>query len=150
MCIKILSNYSKRVKRFSEFGPRQSLDQWQMAFDNPLGYILWLSMCKQKFVTIFHSVILQSLGPDLVNINVYIHAKVYQNILNGLRVVDIFRELSRASRTDRGRTSVIIGHTVKVNLQLLCRSTFYGSCNVWPVRLIFAQFRCVAALCDSI
>ena len=38
------------------------------------------------------NVILQSLGLDLVNINVY--AKIYQNILNGLRVVDIFRKLS--------------------------------------------------------
>ena len=38
------------------------------------------------------NVILQSLGLDLVKINGY--AKVYQNILNGLRVVGIFREPS--------------------------------------------------------
>ena len=48
------------------------------------------------------NVILQSLGLDLVNINVY--AKVYQNIRNGLRVDGIFRELSGTSQTDRGRT----------------------------------------------
>ena len=47
--------------------------------------------------------ILQSLDLDLVSINVY--AKVYQNIPNGLRVVGIF------SRTDLGRTSVIVEHT---------------------------------------
>ena len=39
------------------------------------------------------NVISQSLGLDLVNINVY--AKVYQNVPNGLRVIDFFHELSR-------------------------------------------------------
>ena len=39
-----------------ECGPRHSLDQWQMTFDNPLGYILSLSMCMQHFTTIFHSI----------------------------------------------------------------------------------------------
>ena len=55
------------------------------------------------------NVILQSIGLDFVNINVY--ANIYHNIPNGLIVVCIFRELSAASRTDRGPTSVIIGHT---------------------------------------
>ena len=73
-----------------------------MSFDNLMGYILSISMSMQNFITIFHSVqliaplslffriwssakprptknvISQSLGLDLVNINVY--AKVYQNI----------------------------------------------------------------------
>ena len=52
------------------------------------------------------NVILQSLGLDVVNINVY--AKVNKNIPNGLRVVSIFPELSQ---TVRERTSVIVGHT---------------------------------------
>ena len=65
-----------------------------------MGYIMSISMCMQNFITIFHSiqeghfhffriwnsaknrpmknVISQSLGLDLVNINVY--ANVYQNI----------------------------------------------------------------------
>ena len=30
---------------FSEFGPRQNLDQLQMAFGNPLGWILPISTC---------------------------------------------------------------------------------------------------------
>ena len=87
------------VSFFSEFEPRQKLNQSQMSFDNLMGYILSISMCMQNFITIFHSiqeiglfslfrnlelgktstdenVISQSL--DLVNLNVY--AKVYQNI----------------------------------------------------------------------
>ena len=84
--------------------------------------------------------ILHSLGLDLVNINV--SAKFYQNIPNGLRVMGTFRKLScdkifancpgsKSSQTVRGWTGVIIGHTLdlKVKLQLLCRSTFFGSCN---------------------
>ena len=43
------------------------------------------------------NVILQSLGIDLVNNNVYMYANVYQNIPNGLRVMDIFRKLNRAN-----------------------------------------------------
>ena len=90
------------VSLFSEFEPRQKLTQSQMSFDNLMGYILSISMCMQNFITIFHSVqeiaplslffriwssakprpkksgISQSLGLDLVNINVY--AKVYQTI----------------------------------------------------------------------
>ena len=38
------------------------------------------------------NVISQSLMLDLVNI--YVYAKVYQNIPNGLRVIDIFRKLT--------------------------------------------------------
>ena len=82
-----------------------------MSFDNLMGYILPISMCMQNFITIFHSVqeaaplslfqdfelggastnvnvISQSLGLDLVNINVY--ATVYQNIPLSLRDRDIF------------------------------------------------------------
>ena len=72
-----------------------------MSFDNLIGYILSISMCMQTFITIFltvqeigpfslfqnlelgkastdKNVSSQSLGLDLVSINVY--AKVYQNI----------------------------------------------------------------------
>ena len=47
---------------FSEFKPRQNLDQSQMTFDNLLGYILSISMCMQNFITIFYSV--QEIGPS--------------------------------------------------------------------------------------
>ena len=43
-----------RVK-FSEFEPRQNLDQSQKSFDNLMGYILSISMRMQNFITIFHS-----------------------------------------------------------------------------------------------
>ena len=113
------------VEPFSEFGPRQSLDEGQMAFDNPLasscqyqcacnissshcstrfkryGYLHFFRIWSSAKPRPTLNVILQPLELDLVNINVY--AKVYQNIPNGLRAVGIFRELSGISQTDRGR-----------------------------------------------
>ena len=44
------------VSLFSEFEPRQKLNQSQMSFDNLMGYILSISMCMQNFITILHSV----------------------------------------------------------------------------------------------
>ena len=128
----------------SEFGPRHTLNQWQMAFDNPLGYILSISMCMQNFITIFHSVeeigqfsLFQKLElgkastDDKCNFAISCArscqcqcAQFYQNIPNASRVVGIFRELPENSQIDRGRIRTIIGH-LKVNLQL----TFSGSCN---------------------
>ena len=49
------------VSRFSEFEPREKLNQSQMSFDSVMGYILSISMCMQNFITIFHSV--QEIGP---------------------------------------------------------------------------------------
>ena len=43
------------VSLFSEFEPRQKLNQSQMSFDKFIGYILSISMCMQNFITIFHS-----------------------------------------------------------------------------------------------
>ena len=34
---------------FSEFEPRQNLDQFQMSFDNLMSYILSIPICMQKF-----------------------------------------------------------------------------------------------------
>ena len=51
---------------FSEFEPRQNLDQSQMSFDNLMGYILSIQMCMQNFITIFHSV--QEIGPFFQNL----------------------------------------------------------------------------------
>ena len=45
------------VSPFSEFKPRQNLDLSQMPFDNPIGYILSISMCMQNFITIFFTVL---------------------------------------------------------------------------------------------
>ena len=44
------------VSLFSEFEPRQKLNQSQVSFDNLMGYILSISVCIQNFVAIFHSV----------------------------------------------------------------------------------------------
>ena len=44
------------VSLFSEFEPRQNLDQSQKSFDDLIGYILPISMYMQNFITIFHSV----------------------------------------------------------------------------------------------
>ena len=49
------------VSLFSEFEPRQKLNQSQMSFDNLMRYILSISMCMQTFITIFHSV--QEIAP---------------------------------------------------------------------------------------
>ena len=46
---------------FSEFEPRQNVDQSQISFDNLMRYILSISMCMQNFITIFHSV--QAIAP---------------------------------------------------------------------------------------
>ena len=115
---KISSQYSissrdRVIFTFSEFGARQSLDRWKMSFRNLLGSILLISMFRKslsKYSTQFkrwgyfhffriwtsatprriQNDIWQSLGLNLVNINGY--AKFYQNIANGLRVIDIFHE----------------------------------------------------------
>ena len=52
------------VSLFSEFEPRQKLNQSQMSFDNLIGYILSISTCMQNFITIFHSV--QEIAPLLL------------------------------------------------------------------------------------
>ena len=103
---------------------RQNLDQSQMSFDYFMGYIMSISMCMQNFITIFltaqeigpfslfqnlelgkastddkcHS---QSLGLDLVNINVY--AKVYQNIplSSRDRAIFTFSEFGARQSLDR-------------------------------------------------
>ena len=49
------------VSLFSEFEPRQKLNQSQMSFDNLMGYILSISMCMQNFIIIFQSV--QEIAP---------------------------------------------------------------------------------------
>ena len=96
------------------------------------------------------NVILQPLGLELVNING--HAKVYQTIPNGLRVVGIFSKLSgdtqlhklsgngqhTTAQTVRGRTRAIIGHTLNqssaslsvVFLRVVQYSSVYSNFNI--------------------
>ena len=53
-----LSSRDRAIFTFSEFEPRQCLrvGQSQMTFDNPLGYILSVSMHMQNFIKIFQTV----------------------------------------------------------------------------------------------
>ena len=51
----LLSSRDGTIFTFSEFEPRQNLDQSQMSFDNLMGYILSVPMCMQNFIRIFHS-----------------------------------------------------------------------------------------------
>ena len=112
------------VSLFSAFDPWQNLDLYQISFDNPIGYILSISMCTQTFITIFFlvlqigpfslfqnlelgkastvkHVISQSLGLDLVNINVY--ATVYQKIplSSRDRAISTFSEFGARQILDR-------------------------------------------------
>ena len=73
------------VSLFSEFEPRQKLNQSQMSFDNLMGYILSISMCMQYFITIFHSV--QEIAPLSLFQNLELH---YQNL-----------ELGKASNNEK-------------------------------------------------
>ena len=50
------SSRDRAIFTFSEFEPRQRLDQSQMIFDNLLGYILSISMRMQNFIKIFQTV----------------------------------------------------------------------------------------------
>ena len=94
------------VSLFSEFEPRQKLNQSQMSFDNLMGYILSIPI---HFFRIWSSakprpmknVISQSLGLDLANINVY--ATVYQNIPLSLRdrAIFTFSEFGARQSLDR-------------------------------------------------
>ena len=56
-----IPNGLREISLFSEFEPRQNLEQSQMSFDYLVGYIMSISMCMQNFITIFHSV--QEIGP---------------------------------------------------------------------------------------
>ena len=63
------------------------------------------------------NVILQSLGLDLFNINVY--TKVYQNIPNGLRVLDIFSELSWTLQTEM-ELYLLVRYTPMIDSVISC------------------------------
>ena len=127
---------------FSEFEPRQKLNQSQMSFDNLMGYILSISMCMQNFITIFHSVqekaplslfqnlalgkastddvILQFLELDLVNINV--SAKFYQNIPNGLRVkFHFFQNFNLGKTSTNPKCHLTISWATSCQYQCVCK-----------------------------
>ena len=113
-----------------------------MSFDYLMGYIMSISMCMQNFITIFHSVqeghfhffriwssakprpmknvISQSLGLDLVNINVY--AKVYQNIPLSSRDMAIFTFSEFEPRQRLGQSQMtfdnLLGYIFSVSMRM--------------------------------
>ena len=114
-----------------------------MSFDYLMGYIMSISMCMQNFITIFNSVqeigpfslfqnlelgkastdenvISQSLGLDLVNINVY--AKVYQNIPLSLRdrAIFIFSEFEPRQRLGQSQMSFdnLLGYILSISMRM--------------------------------
>ena len=93
-----------------------------------------ISMCMQSFITIFHLVqeigpvslfqnlelgILQSLGLDLVNINVY--AKVYQNIPLSSRDRAIFTFSEFEPRQRLGQSQMTFGNLLGYILSISMR-----------------------------
>ena len=115
-----------------------------MSFDYLRGYIMSLSMCMQNFITIFHSVqeigpfshfvriwssakprpkknvISQSLGLDLVNINVY--AKVYQNIplSSRDRAIFTFSEFEPRQRLGQSQMAFdnLLGYSLSISMPM--------------------------------
>ena len=147
MCLRNFIKYSKRFKSyislFSEVEPRQNLDQSQMSFDYLMGYIMSITMRMQIFITIFHSVQeigpsslfqnlelgkastdekchSQSLGLDLVNINVY--AKVYQNIPLSSRERAIFTFSEFEPRQRLGQSQMmfdyLLGYILSISMRM--------------------------------
>ena len=124
-----------------------------MSFDYLLCYIMSISACMQNFITIFHSV--QEIGPfslffqnlalGKASTNDKCHFAIFWTRCRQYQCVcKILSKYSKRlkryryfSRTGRGQNlhklsgdkikCLIIGHSVKVNLQF--QLTFLGSCN---------------------
>ena len=125
-----------------------NLDQSQMSFDYLMGYIISISVCMQNFITIFHSVqeigpfsffffflffrfwtsakpgpmknvISQSLGLDLVNINIY--AKIDQNIpLSSRDYIVTFSEFEPRQRLDQSQMTSdnLLGYILSISVRM--------------------------------
>ena len=90
-----LSSRDRAIFTFSEFGARQSLDRWKMAFRNLLEL-------------------------DLVNINV--SANFYQNIPNGLRIkFHCFQNLNLGKTSTNPKCHLTISWATSCQYQCVCR-----------------------------
>ena len=117
-----------------------------MSFDYLMGFIMSISMCMQNFITIFHSVqeiepfslfqnlelgkastdenvISKSLALDLVNI--YVYAKVYQNVPLSLRDRTIFTFLEFEPRQRLGQSQMIFDNVVGYILSISMRMQIF-------------------------
>ena len=129
---------------FSESEPRQNLDLSQISFDNLIGYILSISMCMQNFIIIFFTILeigpfslfqylalgkastdknvsSQSLGLELVNINVY--AKVYQTIplSSRGRAISLFQNLALGNASTDDKCHFAIPWARFCQHQIVCK-----------------------------
>ena len=107
-----LSSRDRAVFTFSEFEPRQRLGHSQMTFDNPLGYILSISMNMQNFIKLYQTV--KELSTFFTN---WPGTKSSQTVQG--------QNLHKLSG-DKIKC-LIIGHSMKFNFKFLL--TFLGSCN---------------------
>ena len=85
------------VSLFSEFEPRQKLNQSQLLFDNLIVYIWSISMCMQNFIIIFHSI--QEIAP----------LSLFQNL-----------ELGKASTNEKYHFAISLARSYQY--QCLCNS----------------------------
>ena len=115
-----------------------------MSFDYLMGYIMSISMSMQNVISIFHSVqeigrfnffriwssakprplknvISQSLGLDLVNINVY--AKVYQNIplSQETGLCSLFQNLNLGNASANPKWHLTISWATSCQYQCVCK-----------------------------
>ena len=90
-----------------------------MSFDYLMGYIMSISMYMQNFITIFHSV--QSLGLDLVNINVY--AKVYQifHLVQEIGLFSLFQNLNLDNASANPKWYLTIPWSTSCQYQCVCK-----------------------------
>ena len=108
-----LSSRDRAIFTFSEFEPRQRLGQSQMTFDNPLGYILSISM---------HLQILSKYSKRF---------KSYRHFFAKGRGQNFHRQSKDKIFTNCPGTKIkclIIGHSMKFSFKF--QLTFLGSCNL--------------------
>ena len=130
---------------FSEFGARQSLDEYKISFRDLFGNILLISIIAQKFIKIFHSVkeigpfsLFQglALGKASADDRCYfailwarscqyqgVSAKFYQNIQNGLRVkFHCFKNLNLGKTSINPECHLTISWATSCQYQCVCKS----------------------------
>ena len=103
-----LTSRDRAIFTFSEFEPRQRLGQSQMTFDNPLGYILSISMRMQNFIKIFQRHFSRT-GPG-------------QNLHKQSKDKNLHKVSGDKIKC------LIIGHSMKFNFKF--QLTFLGSYNI--------------------
>ena len=157
--IKIFQKVQE-IELLFDFGPQQNLDQWQMSFDNPLGYILSISMCMQNVIIIFHSV--QEIGPFSFFQNLefgkastddkchfaisWARSCQYQCVCKCLSKYSTrFKSCAHFSRTVRGQTtSQIVRWRTSLNFDLGTSSTNdKWQFRCWNVLLGLCLFLCL-------